>query len=310
MDNHKPGHAVLSATATPYYGSCDNEAANDEAHGLLIKPDTTLTAPAENTDQEWVDGHTSILLWGLIVVTPYLIATSMSDGHTLLEHTLPDLGWTLLLYLALLLVFSSDKGYQTDALFPRLFTGIVSIVCACIGIPMHRPGVAAGGAMAISLTAGVLLLIGPEILSGLQRPPWVPYRHRRTFALCLLTADAAASMFVACYDFFTPLTRLQMGVLFALYLSTMIAWSTLRWGHKVTGCANKHNHVYLVPCQLSEQVLVHVWNNNPASPMFIAGAFLLSALIAGGYMLWDRRAGTLPSESEGEAEKQDVLQFV
>lgn len=55
--------------------------------------------------------------------------------------------------------------------------------------------------------------------------------------------------------------------------------------------------------------MFHVWNNNPVSPMFIAGAFLQSALIAGSYMLWDWKAGTLPSESESGAEQQDGLQL-
>lgn len=161
-------------------------------------------------------------------------------SRTLLEHTVPDLAWTLFLEMALLLIPVSDRGYEASVRFSWLFAGISSIVCSCNGIAMRRPGIGGGSALAMPLLAGAMLLLGLDVQTGHQRPPWVPCRHRRTTALCLMAAGSAGGTFMAYLRYWKSFTRLDFCVVFVLYLGTMIAWSALRWDHKVTGRRVKH----------------------------------------------------------------------
>ena len=250
-----------------------------------------------------------MLLWGLAVLAPHLVGIAIYDTHTLLEHIVPDLTWTLFLELTLLLIPVSDRNYDASACFSSAFAFISAIVCSCTGIATRRPGIGGGGALAMPLLAGTMLLLGLDVQTGHQRPPWVPRRQRRIIALCLMAVDSAASTFIAYSRYWRIFTRLDFFAVFVLYLGTMIAWSTLRWDHKITERRIKHYYAFLAPGHFTAQVMYHVWNNSPSSPMFIAGAFLLSALIAVSYMLWDWKVGTLPSESESGAEQQDGVQL-
>lgn len=98
----------------------------------------------------------------------------------------------------------------------------------------------------------------------------------------MMATGSAASIFMAYRSYWTHFTHLGIFVVFALYLSTMIAWSTLLWDHQVTRRRNRHNYANHISNQFSAQIMVQVWLNNPLSLVMVAVAFSLSTLIAGG----------------------------